>query len=378
MKGPVSDAAIVTAIIRKDLREFARDRLWLTLTTVGLVLFIALFWFLPSSVDESIRVGVYPSALAETIEGLGEAEQDGQGIDVVPFGSEADLRAVVGGYGGGEGGAQDVAIGIAFPEEFARGAAGGENHRVTVFVRSGVPVEVRDAMESAVREIAYFVAAAGEGDAADAMPVDQQTIVLGPDRAGDQVSLQERMRPLLAFFVLMMESLSLASLVAVEIQQGTASALLVTPARAAHMLAAKALLGTMLAFSQAVLLLALTRSFGQGWSVLLVAALLGAVIATGMAMISGAAGRDFIGTLFFGMALLVPLAIPAFTVLTPGSPATWIKVLPTYGVIEALVGVTAYGEAWRDLWRELAMALAWCIAILAAGLLVLQRKVRPR
>ncbi len=54
-------------------------------------------------------------------------------------------------------------------------------------------------MESAVREIAYLTAAAGE-DPEQVVPDQQRTVVLGTDRAGDQVSLRDRMRPLLAFF----------------------------------------------------------------------------------------------------------------------------------------------------------------------------------
>ncbi len=385
MTRPVSHAALVAAIVRKDLREFSRDRLWLILTIVGLVMFIAVFWMLPGTVDETIRVGVTPPDLAETLLGLsaGEAEvspgqddaegQATQGLEVVRFDSEEELRAVV----AGEADGPDVAVGLAFPDDFAGMTARGEPVTVTVYVESGVPAEVRQAMESAVREIVYFAAGAAEGvDPMDVVPVRQETVVLGEDRAGEQVSMRERMRPLLAFFVLMMESLALAGLIAVEIQRRTVTALLVTPASLTDVLAAKSVLGTSLAFSEAVLMLALTRSFGAGWSVLLAAALLGAVIVTGMALISGAAGKDFMGTLFLSMVLLVPLAIPAVTVLFPGSTATWVKALPTYGVMEAFVRVTSYGESWAELWGPLALAALWCVAVFGAGLLVLRRKVR--
>ena len=46
------------------------------------------------------------------------------------------------------------------------------------------------------------------------------------------------------------------------------------------------------------------------------------------------------GTLFYGMALLMPLAIPGVDRALPGSTAVWVRALPTYGVIEAFVGVT--------------------------------------
>ena len=379
MTRPVSRPAIVWAIVRKDAREFSRDRLWLVLTTVGLVMFIALFWLLPSSVDETIRVGVYPADLADSLKGLGASgAEGGQGLEVVSFASPEALRAAVAGEGGADGGASggDVAAGLAFPADFTARAARDETSDVTVYVGGDVPAEVRRAMESAVREIAALTAAAAAGeDPASAVPVRQRTVVLGMDLAGRQVTPQERMRPLLAYFVLVMESLVLASLIAVEIQRRTVIALMATPARVSDILTAKVLLGTALAFSQAVILLALTRSFGAGWSLLLAGTLLGAVIATGTALLSGSAGKDFIGTLFLGMALLIPLAIPAVTALLPGATATWIKVLPTWGVIEVMVGVTSYGKSWSELWAPLALAAVWCAVILVSGLAVLRRKV---
>ena len=379
MTRPVSRPAIVWAIVRKDAREYSRDRLWLVLTTVGLVMFVALFWLLPSSVDETIRVGVYPADLADSLKGLGASgAEGGQGLEVVSFASPEALRAAVAGEGGADGGASggDVAAGLAFPADFTARAARDETSDVTVYVGGDVPAEVRGAMESAVREIAAVTAAAAAGeDPASAVPVRQRTAVLGPDLAGRQVTPQERMRPLLAYFVLVMESLVLASLIAVEIQRRTVIALMATPARVSDILTAKVLLGTALAFSQAVILLALTRSFGAGWSLLLAGTLLGAVIATGTALLSGSAGKDFIGTLFLGMALLIPLAIPAVTALLPGATATWIKVLPTWGVIEVMVGVTSYGKSWPELWAPLGLAAVWCAVILVSGLAVLRRKV---
>jgi len=379
MTRPVSRSAIVWAIVRKDAREFRRDRLWLVLTTVGLVVFIALFWLLPSSVVETIRVGVYPADLADSLNGLGASgAEGGQGLEVVSFASPEALRAAVAGEGGADGGASggNVAAGLAFPADFTARAARDETSDVTLYVGGNVPAEVRGAMESAVREIAAVTAAAAAGeDPASAVPVRQRTAVLGTDLAGRQVTPQERMRPLLAYFVLVMESLVLASLIAVEIQRRTVIALMATPARVSDILTAKVLLGTALAFSQAVILLALTRSFGAGWSLLLAGTLLGAVIATGTALLSGSAGKDFIGTLFLGMALLIPLAIPAVTALLPGATATWIKVLPTWGVIEVMVGVTSYGKSWPELWAPLGLAAVWCAVILVSGLAVLRRKV---
>ena len=74
-----------------------------------------------------------------------------------------------------------------------------------------------------VREIAF--AAAGS-DVPVTLPAEE-VIILGEDRAGNQVSLQQNMGPLLIFFILMVETFALAGLVASEIQTRTVTAVLI-------------------------------------------------------------------------------------------------------------------------------------------------------
>ena len=81
------------------------------------------------------------------------------------------------------------------------------------------------------------------------------------------------------------------------------------------------------------------------------------------------------GTLFTGMAFMVPMVVPAFAVLFPGAPSAWVKVLPSYGVVRALVGATSYGYGWAETLPYLGMAAAWSVALGAAGALALGKKV---
>jgi len=89
------------------------------------------------------------------------------------------------------------------------------------------------------------------------------------------------------------------------------------------------------------LFVALQLRPADGWGLMLfngiVTLLLGAVLVTGFGMVAGAFGRDFLETLFVSMLFMIPLMIPAFGALFPGSTATWIKVLPTYGLVDAVV-----------------------------------------
>lgn len=353
---------VIAALLRKDLVAFSRDRFYVFITVLGLVAFVATFWLLPSSVDETIRLGVHQSGLDRLMGSVFETESEA--LSITSFGSRGELAEAV------ESGSDGIVAGISFPPDFGDsvGEGGGV---VELMVPADVPPEYLPLMEGLASQVAYVV-----GGTEPPLDLATQTVVLGTDRAGDQVPLQEQMRPLLAFFVLMMETFALASLVSVEVQLRTVTAVLVTPARPRDFIAAKGILGTLLALSEVLLLMALIRGFVGDVPVLLVALILGAVLVTGIGLLAGASGRDFIGVMFLSLALMIPLMIPAFGALFPGTAATWIRVLPTYGLVQAIVGVTTRAESWADLGPALLGLGVWCVALLALGTAVLRRRVQ--
>jgi ABC-2 type transport system permease protein len=410
MSAPVSRASIIASIVRKDFKEFTRDRVYLFLSVIGLVFFIGIFWVVPDTVDETITLGVAPrvetlvedlrgslppgtdtSDLDDVAGGLADAEQEG--VDLVQFEDGETLRAVIAGdleawrtddgtlvlrdrAAGDEKPREaervDVGVGIAFPEGFMSDTTRGQKTTVTVYADAALPPEIKSAIAGFVREAAYQLS----GRQLPVADFDQQEIVLGEDRAGDQISIRERMRPMLALLVLMIEVFSLASLISSEVLTRTVQAILVTPARIGDVLAAKTVYGTLLALSQALIVLFAVGAFTAGnWSILLFVMLIGALMFTGMAMVIGSAGKDFIGTLFYGMLVIVPMMIPAFALLLPGTASVWIRMLPTYGMIQVLNGITAYGHGWSEVAPQLAGAIAWVAVIYAVGLFTLKRKV---
>lgn len=394
MSSRASRVAIVAAIVRKDFKEFARDRLYIRLSIVGLVFFALTYYLVPDTVDETITLGIHQTGMDTLVDSFRAGAGAAGGLDLVALDTADHLGAAVAGdldvyrtsAGGivlvGPGaqptapkGAQKLAltIGIAFPDRFLESTAAGERPTVTVYTDAAVAPEITSAMTSFVREIAYSIT----GDALPVTPTAQGAAILGPDRVGDQVSLRDKLRPMLAFFVLMIETFALSWLIASEILDRTVTAVLVTPARVGDFLAAKTICGAVLAGGQALILLLVVRSFTTGgWSILLATVLLGAVMFTGIAMITGSAGKDFIGTLFYNMLFIVPLMVPAFSVLFPGTAAPWVKVMPSYPIIDTLTQVTAHGAGWSEVAGGLGLALAWVAVLYVAGLLTLRRKVR--
>jgi ABC-2 type transport system permease protein len=358
----VPAAGAVRAIIAKDLRLFARDRFYAFVSVLGLVAYAIIFWVLPATVETTIAVGVHlPGGEELLTANLDESTEEG--LDVVVYDSSAALEAAV-----LEG--EDVAAGLDFPDGFLPATLAGEETTVRVLLTGGAPEELRDALVAGVREIGFAIAGA---EPPVTLPSAEE-IVLGVDRAGDPVSLREQLRPLLIFFVLMMEMFALAALVAVELAQRTVSAVLVTPTRVVDLLAAKALLGTALAFGQAVLLALVTGTLAHSPVLLLAALLLGSVLVTGVGLIAGTLGQEFIAIVFWSVLFFIPLAVPAFAMLYPGTPSLWVQALPTYGLAEILLRATAYGEGWAQLWPYVGLLAVWGAVAFAAGAVVLGRR----
>jgi ABC-2 type transport system permease protein len=347
-------SAIVGTIIVKDLREFARDRFFLFMSIFGLVAYVGLFWVLPSEVDETINLGVVGPELFDFSQ-LGDSSE---GLAIIEFDTVEDLTSAV---ETGDG----VVVGLVFPSDLS-------DPTIEVYVSPDVPASLEGAVEGLATEVAY--AAVGIPPPVSGFATEE--IILGEDRAGDQVSLQDRFRPLLAFMVLVIESLALAGLVALEIQQKTVKAITVTPARVSDFLTSKALFGTALAFFQTTILLLAIGGLGTEPLILLTAILLGSILVTGFGLLAGSVGKDFVSIMFWSMLFLIPLLIPAIAMLFPGTTATWIKVLPSYPLAQVLVDVTSYGSGWSEAAPLLGVLALWGFGILGAGWIVLNRRVQ--
>ncbi len=352
----------IGTIIRKDFSEFTRNRFFVFITLLVLVAWVAVFWFLPDTVDETVRVGVSQTDLGALLPTGDDAEV--AGLALVSFPDEDALRIAV------EQGQDDIVAGIAFPSDFIASAAAGEHPPVVLYVPAGLPVEQQTMIEGVIGEAAYALA----GIPPPVNPITE-AVVLGTDRVGNQISLQAQMRPLLLIMVLMVETFALSSLVAIEIQQRTVVAVLATPVRIVDFLAAKGIFGVGLAFFEVALLGMLIGAFSVNAPAIVVILLLGAILVTGFGMIAGSYGRDFMGTLMVAMLFMIPLMIPAFGALFPGSSPGWIKVLPTYGLVEAVVRVSVDGESWSQIGPALLMLAAWGLAAFAAGAFILKRRV---
>lgn len=391
------------------------------LSAAGLAIFIAAFWLIPGTVQEYAVLGLAHRGLGPLEAAL--AEEGEGGLKLVSFPDGESLRRVMAKEaqaweapdgtllildrddraGRPKGGKRvQPALGLDFPPGFvedvaaaAKQAAAAETPAaaspaaaessapgspaaqalaptVKVYVNGDTPAELEGAMKSMIRELAYLVA----GRPLPVAEPPEETVIVGRDRSGAQIPMRDRMRPLLAFFVLMVETFALSSLIAVELLHRTVVAVAATPAKTGQVLLAKLIFGALLAFAQALVLLLATGSFAAGDPFIqLAAVMVGALMFSGLAMLVGSMGKDFMGTLAWTMTLIMPFAVPAIAALFPGSAPAWATLVPSSSVIHILNVAANYGAGWAETAPHFAVALVWVAALLGLGAWTLSRKV---
>lgn len=349
------NTAAIWALIQKDARLYFANRLFALVTVLGLVAYAAIYFLLPATVDETLKVGL---VIPEMPPALAEALAD-DAVVVKQFASAADLRAAVA--------AGEVTAGFAFPPDLFDQLRQGSRPTVELLLAPEVTPDVVSVYEAAARELSFNLTG-------QALPVTISEVILGPDLAGAQIAPRQRMLPLFAVLVLMVECLGLASLIAAEVEQGTIRALLVTPLTMRGLFVAKSLFGSLFAFGQAVILLAVTGGLAQAAFLNLTALLIGSVLMTGVAFLIASLGRDLMSVMGWGMLALLIMALPTFTILIPGLAADWVRLIPTHYLVDTIYRSLNFGAGWAEVGGNLLPLAASALLLLALGMAILQRR----
>lgn len=351
----VSTAGRIGTLVAKDITLYFRDRFYAFVTVLAMAFFIIAYFLLPRTVDETLTFGIYapvmPPTLAQTLADEGVILQD--------WPSEEALRAAVA--------AGDVQAGIVLPPDMTAQLMAGQKPAVHLYLAAELPAEIRDMYQVMVRELAFLIGGRP-------LDIETQEEVLGPDLAGQQLPPRQRMLPLLAVFLLLMETLGLASLISTEVEAGTLRALLVTSVRVPDLFLSKGIVGVGLAFGQAALLMAITGGLRHQPLIILVALLLGAAMVTGLAFLVASAARDFMSVIGYGMLALIVLAIPGIAVALPGFISNWVRVLPSYYLVDAVHRVVNFGAGWAEVGANLAALAAFTALFVALGIAALRRR----
>lgn len=347
---------IIRALVSKDFFLFFRNRFIGIVTVIGILFYILFYFLMPKAVDENLEIGLYAPVEFPAFE---QVQTEGLVINAVES-EEALKEAVING---------DYVAGITLPPDAMEMLMSGQIPSITVYVASDVPDEIKESVAVIIRELAYQ-------QAGQPLTVEINEEIVGADMAGMQVPPRDRMRPLLAVFLIMFETFGLANLIAEELERGTVRALLVTPMTVKHLFAAKGIFGIGLAFGQAVFFMAIVGGLNHQPLIILVALLLGSVLATAVGFLIGSVAKDFMSVLAWGMVIFIILSIPAFGVMFPGAVTGWIKLIPSYYLVDTVHKVASFGAGWGDIWLNLLILLAFNLALAWIGILGIRRKTQ--
>jgi hypothetical protein len=345
----------IPPLIQKDLTIFFRNRFYAFITLVALLAYIGVYFAMPAQVDEIIEVGLYaPSTSAEVAQLL-----DDDGISFRLFDSTDALQQAIL--------ADEIGSGIAFPENFFQEVLAGTKPTVDIYLPSDIDADTRDAMPVIVEAMTLTLTGRS-------LNLEANEVILGRDMAGEQIPPRDRMLPLFAIIVLMFETLGLSSLLAEEIQVGTIRALLVSPMGTRELFFAKGVVSVAMVLFQVVALMTVVGAMRHEPLVLLTALFLGALLVTGIGFLLGAAGKDMLSVMSWGILAMILLGIPSFGVIFPGTMTAWAKFIPSYYLADTVHQVVNFGAGWAQVSTNLLLLLVWDLALLLVGATVLKRK----
>jgi ABC-2 type transport system permease protein len=350
---------MIAALIEKDIKLYVRNRFFAVISVLALAGYLALYFFMPASMDEQMNVALFVEQPEQTT----LDDRIGMTLESALFASEAELVAAVD--------AGDMMAGLALSADQAAAIERGEPVTLTLYVAPGTPTEIRGTLGEI---FSYLLNWSTAIENTGKIQFEETEEVLGPDLLDNTIPMRDRLLPMLLLLVLAMETLALATLITQEASQGTARAILTTPLRLSGFFASKTIMGVGLAFVQVLILIGATGKITTAPLLLIVILLVGSLMVTGIAFIIAALARDSMSALGWGMLALIGLALPATVVIFPATNTGWADLIPSYFLVDSLHRVLNFGAGWAEISRNLLYALMTGLVALVGGGILLGRR----
>lgn len=346
---------IILALIQKDIQIFFSNQFFALITVLALVAYAGVYFAMPATVDETVEIAIVGSNLpTQLTDSFAEA-----GVVLKNMETKASLETAVTD--------NEYAVGVVLPSDLMQTLGAGETGQIELYFSPEFPEELKEAYIVFFEEIGYNLGG-------QPLNIVTHQEVLGVDRVGEQIPQRDKMLPLFAVLILAMETLGLASLISSEIEAGTLRALLITPMRMEGLFVAKGAVGIGLAFLQSVILLAVTGGLSHQALLIIVALLLGSMLVTGIGFLLASVSTDIMSVMAWGVPTILLLSLPAVGLLLPGLITNWVKVLPTYYLIDTVYQAAVLNAGWAETGSNLLILLAFALAFMGLGIVVLRRK----
>lgn len=352
---------MIGALVLKDLKLFFRNQFFAVITVLGLVFYVAIYFLLPSEVNDAFNLALY----LENPEATTVDETFAQFMDYTLFNSELEMLAALEADGG------EYFIGLSISEEEAAAITTGESTDIDAYYAPGIPVKTKQVYDDLLVVIAN---AANPTAATNFGRIRETSFVLGNDILGTPITVRDRIIPMLLLFTLSVEVLGLATLIMREVESGTARALITSPLRLHQFFTSKAIVGMILAFSQLLLLVAITGKISTAPLLLTTTLFLGSFLIVGIGFIIAAISRDNMSVLAWGMFVIILFSLPAVAVMLPGLATGWIETIPSYFLVDSLYRILNFEAGWADVGRNLLMMFVIGAGALLVGAAALRRR----
>ncbi len=343
----------IWSILRKDLKLGPRNPFFLFAVIMPVALTFILQVVFGSLFDPKPRLGIVDQAQSEITSSVRQMD----GIELTLLDDAGELKRQVGN--------NDLDAGLVLPAGFDEAVRAGKKPQLEFYIGGESLASNRIILSVTAIDLL-------RGIESGAAPVEVKTVQMG--EAGLPIAV--RLVPMLVFYALVMAGVWVpaASLVE-EKEKGTFTALLVSPARANEVLAAKWILGFIFSVFMAAVALLVNRAFGPRpldvLAVIAVAALLNCMLG----LLVGVVSKN--STMFFslvkgtGFFLFVPVVFYIF----PDWPQWIAKIFPLYWIIEPIWQVSVMGQPLGRVWIELTIALAITLALVPV-IAVLNRRAQ--
>ncbi len=347
----------IKTLLKKDLSLFFKNRFFSAITVLGLVVYIALYFVVPKSVDDTMKLAIYTNI------DFSRATQymSRENAVIIRAKSIDELKNLVLN--------NEVIAGYVFPDDLVSkmlSAYKPPTFSFQIYTSAEIEPEMREALEYIGKEMIFTQFGFG-------LNVESKNEVLGPDLATRQIPPSKRIIPVFALFLIITETLGIANLIADEFQRKTIHAVLATPSTISEIFVAKGLMGLTTTLIPAIMFITVTVGFSD-FPLLFVLLLCGSILTISIGFIVGSIGRDFLSVIAWGALFFIILIIPAFNVIAPGTLTSWVKAIPSFYLIDTVHRVINFGAGFKESWKAIGILLSSSAVFFAIGSLALRRR----
>jgi ABC-2 type transport system permease protein len=345
----------ILLVLRKDLQLGPRSPIFLWVLLLPVLITLMLQVTFGNLFDPNPRLGVVDQGASAVT----TAVQDLEGIEFTLLSDVADLKDKVE--------ANDLDAGLVLQPGFDGAVRSGARPSLEFYVGGQSLASNRIVLAVTAVDLVREVAGSTP-------PVDVELVALGEE--GLPISV--RLVPFIVMYALLVAAVFLPSFsLADERESRTLSALTVTPVTLPEVVAAKGVLGFLLAGAMAIVTLWLNSALTAQPLALVVVLIVAAILLVEIGLIYGTASKDIAGVFALikgtGFILLAPTVFYIFT----GWPQWIAKLFPTYWVINPVYEVTINNAGLSEVWVELAVGVL-VIAALAAVVMLSTRRLRSK